>query len=390
MQEIPNIVDLKAQIANDFKTKLNLSTTDLKYVLDVFDGVLAAQFYIAYQYLRDIQNNAFPDGATSELNGGTLERFGRIRLGRNPRPQTAGVFKIKVTGSIGTVLRTSLTFKSNEDALNTGKLYILDNQTTLTSTNQLIDVRSIGGGTEFNLKVGDKLTVTEPVLGLDNISEVTAIVQQPLSSEDLEDYRNEILNSFQIEPQGGSRGDYRLWANDAQGVRLVFPYVKDTDSGQVDVYVEATKIDSSDNLGTPTGAILTDVTNVINLDPDITKPIYERSRLPIQVILNVLPISLTPVDVQVTGLNNNSAAVQATLRTNIEEFLFNVRPYIAGADLPSQKNNKLFQSKIQSIVNDSLDTDNFFNSVTMFVNGVSKLDYEFGLGFIPYLRNLIV
>ncbi len=390
MQEIPNIVDLKAQIANDFKTKLNLSVTELKYVLDVFDGVLAAQFYIAYQYLRDIQNNAFPDGATSELNGGTLERFGRIRLGRNPRPQTAGIFKIKVTGSTGTVLRTSLTFKSNEDALNTGKLYILDNETTLTSTEQLIDVRSIGGGTEFNLKVGDKLTVTEPVLGLNNTAEVTAIIQQPLSSEDLEDYRNEILNSYQIEPQGGSRGDYRLWANDAQGVRLVFPYVKDTDSGQVDVYVEATKSDSSDGLGTPTTAIITSVTDVINLDPDITRPIYERSRLPIQAILNVLPISLTAIDVTITGLNDTSPSVQAVLRANLEEFIYSVRPYIAGADLPKQRNNKLFQSKIQSIISDSLDSDNFFNSVTMFVNGVAKLDYEFGLGFIPYLRNITV
>lgn len=390
MQEIPNIIDLKAQIANDFKAKLNLTDANLKYVLDVFDGVLAAQFYIAYQYLRDVQNNAFPDGASSELNGGTLERFGRIRLGRNPRPQTAGVFQIKVFGSLGTNLRASLTFKSNEDALNTGKLYILDNETTLTSTEQLINVRSIGGGTEFNLKVGDKLTVTEPVLGLNNIAEVVSVIQQPLSSEDLEDYRTEILNSYQIEPQGGSRGDYRLWANDAQGVRLVFPYVKDTDSGQVDVYVEATKADSSDGLGTPTSAILTSVTDVINLDPDITRPIYERSRLPIQAILNVYPVEKVNIDVTIAGLNDNSPTVQATLRSNIEDFLYGVRPYIAGADLPNQRNNKLFQSKLQSIISDSLKSDNFFNSVTMFVNGVAKLDYEFGLGFIPYLRNLNV
>jgi len=241
MQEIPTIQQLKDNIKNDFKTKLNLSVSDLKYVLDVFDGVLAAQFSLAYQFLRDIQDNAFPDTATSELNGGTLERFGRIRLSRNPRPQTAGVFKIQVTGSIGADLRANLTFKSNEDSLNAGKLYILDTLIILSSTSEEIETRSIGGGIEFNLKIGDKLTVTEPVLGLDNTVEVVEIIEQPLSSEDIEDYRAEILRSYQIEPQGGSRGDYRLWADDAQGVRLVYPYTKNVDSGEVDVYVEATK-----------------------------------------------------------------------------------------------------------------------------------------------------
>jgi len=390
MQELPNLQQLKDTIENDFKIKLNLTTSELKYVLNVFDGVLAAQFYLAYQFIRDVQDNAFPDTATTELNGGTLERFGRIRLNRDPRPQTAGVFKVKVTGSVGTQLRANLTFKSNEDALNTGKLYILDSLTTLTGSTQIIEIRSIGGGVEFNLKVGDKLTVTEPVLGLNNTVEVTEITQQPLSSEDLEDYRAEILRSYRLEPQGGSRGDYRMWADDAQGVRLVYPYTKNVDSGEVDVYVEATKADSTDGKGTPTTAILNEVTSVITFDPDITLTSYQRSRIPIQSILNVKPIELVPVDVTITGLNDSSPTVLATIRTNIDALLYDIRPYIAGADLPSQKNNLLLQPKIQSAVNESMDADNYFTSVEMFVNGVSTLNYEFGLGYIPYFRTLNV
>jgi len=37
-----------------------------------------------------------------------------------------------------------------------------------------------------------------------------------------------------------------------------------------------------------------------------------------------------------------------------------------------------------------MDADNYFTSVEMFVNGVSTLNYEFGLGYIPYFRTLNV
>ena len=63
MRDIPSVNDLKDALENDFKSKLNLSSTDLKYVLDAMDGVLAMQFKLVYLYLSDIQNQIFPDTA---------------------------------------------------------------------------------------------------------------------------------------------------------------------------------------------------------------------------------------------------------------------------------------------------------------------------------------
>ena len=159
MQPIPSINEIREQIANDFKTKLNLSDANLKYVLDAMDSVLAMQFKLIYNYLADIQNNVFPDTADIEENGGTLERLGRIYLNRNPRPATPGVFKANVYGVAGSVLRASLTYKSNEDALNAGKLFISDEEITLTASPQEIEIRSLGGGLEFNLNVGDTIEI---------------------------------------------------------------------------------------------------------------------------------------------------------------------------------------------------------------------------------------
>lgn len=388
MQPIPSINEIREQIANDFKTKLNLSDANLKYVLDAMDSVLAMQFKLIYNYLADIQNNVFPDTADIEENGGTLERLGRIYLNRNPRPATPGVFKANVTGVVGSMLRASLTYKSNEDSLNAGKLFISDEEITLTTSPQEIEIRSLGGGLEFNLNIGDNLTITEPILGVQNTITITEVVEQPRTSEDIEVYRQNILDSIQLEPQGGSKTDYRLWSADAQGVRKVYPYVKNDNAGEVVVYVEATKNDSIDDLGTPDATLLNEVLEVVTFDPDETKPINERGRSPIQAIVSTEAITLIPVDVTITGLLNTSPSIEASIRSNIEAFLYDIRPYISGADLLRDKSDILYQGRLQSVVTDTLDNDNYFNSLQMFVSGVEVLTSEFNLGNIPYLRDL--
>lgn len=389
MREIPSINEIRDQIANDFKIKLNLTDSQLKYVLDAFDSVLSAQFKLMYLYLSDIQNNVFPDTADLEENGGTLERFGRIYLNRNPLPATAGIFKVSVTGSNGAVLRNSLTFKSNENSLNPGQSYILDSEYILTGSGDEIEIRSLGGGTDFDLNVGDELTITEPVLGVSDIVTVIEVIEQPRASEDIDVYRQNIIDAIQLEPQGGSKTDYRLWSADAQGVRKVYPYVRNDDAGIVDVYVEATISDSIDGNGTPDPTLLTNVLDVIELDPDETKPSNERGRKPIQSDVETLAITITPVDITISGLIDDSTAVRDAIETNIKDYLYNIRPYIAGADLPRDKNDILYSARVQSVVTDVLESANYFENLTMEVNGNTVNNYEFNLGFIPYLRNLI-
>lgn len=387
MREIPNLTEIRDTIANDLKTKLNLSDSNLRYVLDAMDSVLAAQFKLVYLYLSDIQNNIFPDTANVESEGGTLERLGRIYLNRNPRPATSGVFKLSVTGTAGAVLRNSLTFKSNENSKNPNQLYVLDAEYILTGSSDEIEVRSLGGGLDFELNVNDELTITEPVIGVNSLVTVLDVIDSPLASEDIEVYRQNILDAIQLEPQGGSKTDYRLWANDAQGVRKVYPYVKNGEAGTVQVYVESV-LPGEDGNGTPSTSLMNDVEDVIKFDPDETRPTNERGRIPIQATLEVLPIIPIPVDVEITGLNDNSLAVQSAILNNLKAFLYNVRPYVAGADLPRTKNDILYSGRLQSVVTDVLDSSNFFTGFVMKVNGNIENSFQFTLGSIPYLRNI--
>lgn len=390
MRNIPSIIELNEDIANDLRSKLGLTDDDLKKVANALPLVLAGQFKLAYLFLGDIQDNGFPDKASAELQGGTLERQGRIYLNRNPFPDSIGVFKLSVTGVAGSVLRSDLTFKSNEDALNAGQVYVLDTQYTLTGVSDIIEVRSIGAGVSYNLSVGNNLTITEPVIGVDKTVTVSEVITQPTAGETEELYRQAILNSIQLEPQGGAKSDYRIWSSDAQGVRVVYPYVRDGEAGTIDIYVEATIIDSIDQKGTPSTAILNAVSDVITFDPDVTKPDAERSRKPIQANVVVSAITLVPVDITISGLNDSSSSVQNAIENSIVDFIYGVRPYVDGADLLRNKNDILYTGKVQGVITDSLVNGNFFNVLDLKVDGNSVTSYEFGLGNIPYLRNLSI
>ena len=389
MRNIPTIIELNESLESDLRSKLNLSDDDLKKVLSAFTAVFSAQLKLLHLYLADIQNNIFPDTADLLENGGTLERLGLIYLGRNPNPATVGVFELSVTGVVGSTMRSGLTFKSNDDAKNAGQVYILETEYILVNGANIVEVRALGNASEYDLTVGDELTITEPVIGLDQTVTVSTVLTQPTASESVDNYRKAVLESIQLEPQGGARTDYRIWAKDAPGVREVYPYLRENNAGIIDVFVEATEVDSTDLKGTPSAALLNTVLEVIELDPDETKPLNERGRRPIQAIVETSPIVLIPVDVTILSISENSASITTSIKSNLDTFLKTVRPYISGADLTRNKNDVLYSARLQSVVTDVLDPSNFFTSFEMRVNGVLLNSFQFGGANIPYLRNLI-
>ena len=389
MASIRTISEIYENLSNDLRNKLNLADDDLKKVLDAVALSLAGEFKLTYLFLADIQNNLFPDTADTSENGGTLERLGSIYLNRNLKPATSGTFEVLVVGEVGSTLRSGLTFKSNDNSLNPGNLYVLDQEVILAG-NDTIEIRSLEGGSNQSLETSDTLTITEPVIGVEKTVEVSEILIQPLAAEEVEDYRISILQAIQLEPQGGAKTDYRIWAKDAQGVRFVYPYVKDGSAGIVQVYTEATKEDSTDGNGTPSAALLLNVAEVIELDPDITLDTNSRGRRPIQANIEVLPIVPIPIDITIIGLQETSSDIENNIMTNLAEFLTQVRPFVSGADLDRNKNNILYSAKLQAVVTDVLNASNFFTDFNMSVQGVNQTSFLFARENIPYLRNLTI
>lgn len=390
MKPVPTTAELQAKLYQDLKISLGLEDDTYKDNLGAFAGVIAAQLRPMYMYVADNRNNLYPDTADLAEDGGELERLGDIYLNRQPKLATEGKYKVEVFGSAGTIIRESLTFKSNEDSNASGYLFIADNEYILIGTDDFITLRALTAGLESLLNVGDSLTTTEPVIGLNQEVTVSEVLEKPISAEPIPVYRKNVKDAIQLEPQGGAKTDYRLWSSDAQGVRLVYPYVKEGEAGTVQVYVEAVKEDSTDGKGTPSAQILEDVEEVIRFDPDDSLDTNYRGRIPIGVPLEVLSISLKPVDIRLTGLSDSSANTLQSIKNNIDSYLENIRPFIDGADLLINKNDILYNYRLSGIVQDTIGNGNYFEDFEMLVDGNVTNSFLFARSNIPYFRNLIL
>jgi hypothetical protein len=388
MINIPTIKELRDSIIDDMEAEFGTNIPVLgKSFLWVFAMVHAAKLKLFYLAVAKVQKNIFIDTAEPEASGGTLERFGRIKLGRNPFQPQAGQYSVQITGSIGAVIPASQTFKSNDDSRSPSKLFVLDNAYTLLATTASITLRALESGTAASLDIGDELTATSPIANVNAGALVVAISIQPLEGETLEEYRQKALDSFRLEAQGGAGTDYRLWAKDAQGVAEAYPYAKSGAPNEIDLYIEANIADSTDAKGTPSSLILTNVESVVELDPDTTLDISERGRRPLGV-LQVHYLSITPLDVDITINGLSASTATQTLITNALTSAINaIRPFVASADILENKNDILDKNKIIMVILSAYPQAQF-TSIDLVVDGNPVNSFTFTFGDIPYVNSI--
>ncbi len=396
MADIPTITQLQAQIENDLRSKLSITTTWTgKVALRIIAMVQAAKLKLFYLFTAKVLKNIFVDTADSEATGGTLERFGRVKLGRNPFPAEPGIYTLNVTGNIGGVIAKGVTFKSTSNSLNPDYIFEVTTAVTLTGTTGTVEVIALTAGKDSELQVGDELEATAPIEDVDSIADVDSVDTSPVDAEDLETYRQLIIESFQLEPQGGAATDYRIWSADASGVRTVYPYSKNGYPYVVQVYVEATEANTSPGqpVGTPPASMLTDVEDVIELDPDTTKPINERGRRPLQAVVEVLAVQTKGVTITVNDLSDKTAPTLAAITSALEDLFYEIRPYIPGAD-GETRNDTLYLSAVVAAIYAALGKSVNFSSVTITIDGTVYASYVFGddpskYGMYPYLELLV-
>lgn len=387
--QIPTLNELYTSIKGDLESEVNVNISFFgKSYLRVLAGVQAGKLKLYYLAIANLQRNIFPDLAESEAVGGTLERFGRVKLNRNPFPAVAGQYDVQVTGQIGASIPVNSTFKSDDDSVNPGKLFTLDTAFTFTGTTGTINLRSLEPGLDARLNVGNTLTATAPILNADELVTVTVETITPLSAESLEDYRSKIVEAFQLEPQGGAGTDYKLWANDAQGVERVYPYAKSGFSNEIEIFVEATIADSIDGKGTPSAGLLTDVEDVVNFDPDTGKPLNERGRKPLTVLnIDYNPITLADIDIEIAGYVGLTPAIETTIFNALKEQLATIRPFVASSDIIQNKNDIYNINKIIFTIQSEVNTA-VFSTVTLKINTVANASYQFLGGEIPFLNSV--
>ena len=380
MTPIPTLAQLYASIIADIEGELGIQIPSTgRVMLRAYAAVQAAKLKLFYLALGRVQKNIFIDTADPVAIGGTLERFGLVKLNRLPFPPIAGIYTIEVTGTIGAVIPAQTTFKSDDTSLNAGFLFILDAPYTLVAATDSINVRALTAGVESQLVINDTLTATAPIANVNREAIVTAIPTPPQAAEPIEDYRRKGVQAYRLEPQGGAASDYRVWSADATGVRQVYPFAATGLVSEINLFIE-----SDSGNGVPSGALLTAVQAVVEQDPDTTKPLNERGRKPITAIVNYLPVDPQLVDITITGYVGLTTEIQTNITTAIGELLDGIRPFVAGADVLAERQDVLNTNLLIFTIQNAQPTG-FFNSLTLEVAGNTVTTYQFLNGEIPEL-----
>lgn len=388
MQNIPTTVQINQAFISNIEGQfgISLSTNSKSFLLSLCNTE-SAELKLLYLVLGYIQQNMAPDLAQSESVGGMLERYGRIKLGRNPYGAIAGSYQVQVAGSIGAVINGQVTFKSDDNSEHPGILYILDDPFALVTGTDTIVLRALTAGTEGSLNIGDTLTATSPIALVNSSVTVTGVSVQPLDAESLEAYRTALLKTYRLSPQGGSPADYRLWSQDAQGVANVYPYAASGLTNQVNLFIESILSDSTDGKGTPSALMLQAVEAVVNFNPDTTLPVLQRGRRPITVIVNYLPVTPMQVDISIPSFVGITPAIESIILTAMTSYLSTIRPFVAAADVLSDKNDTLSVNGIIGVLS-SVVPGSSYGSIMLKINGVQMDSYRFVLGNIPWLNQI--
>lgn len=379
------LTELYENILNDYAQKFGVNPEELGPTVQADAQVMAGALYLLYKYKDEAVKEVWPDTCSEEM----LLRFGALKPGRLPYQPTAGRYTVQYSGGVSNeVIPASTVFKQNNG---TGQ-YILDQNWVAEGETGTFEVRALEAGFATELKVGDKITATNPLAAIDDEVTVTQITAAPLAGEDIDDYRELVLEEYKREPQGGSIGDYRSWARDAQGVRRAYPYLPSPYEGVIDIYIEATVEDSDPNSppGTPTAAILSEAEDVIIMDPDITKPDEQRMRKPLDVVdINVMAIKNVSIDVEITNISDDSSTTKEKIVSDIVDYLFDKRPYQGGVD-GNEPNDIIRLNDIERIV---LSHVTSYDDFVMKVDNSSMSSYQIGdatnpskYGEVPYLN----
>lgn len=212
----PTLQQLVERIENDFKTRLNNNSSFLRRAwVFVFSRVLAGAFHLVYGYLDWIFKQAFTDTSDEEnlLRDGSI--FGVVR-----KPADFASGNVEFTGINGTLIPQGTEVQRSD-----GVIFLTQNNVTITGGIAQDEVVCETAGVSGNTETGNQMQLVSPIAGADNtVTVLTPGLSGGVDIEDIEEYRQRVLDRKRQPPQGGNENDYKTWALEVPGVTRAWPY----------------------------------------------------------------------------------------------------------------------------------------------------------------------
>jgi len=361
----------------------------------VLAKVLAGVFIVLYKYAGFSLLQQFVRFASfeeTEVNGVLLRplvEWGRLIGVGDPNAATQAELTVEVTvlSQVGSLPGGSqLLYAPSGVVYQTTAAVLLDAATISVTARATSDqAGGDGSGEVGNLEADQVLQFASPIPNVATNATVTGATVTGAEAETEEAYRARILRRFQRRPQGGAYADYQSWGEDVEGIAAVYPYTGNN-PGEVDVYVEA--VAGPD--GIPTQPQLDDVLDAINNDPDEPpSPTGKANRRPANAAVNVLAITRTGFDVDITGFTAaDESAVLDAIELGLDEFLRSRAPFIVGlSTLP--RLDRITQGAVAGVIQEIAEANGAsVAAVTLLLDGVEIVEYTLARGELAKLGTL--
>lgn len=383
--ETPTIQEISDNIVAQISANLNQTIPRLpKSFIRVLAKTLAGVFILLYKYGGFTFLQIFVKTASTKettVNGKILTpliEWGRLIGVGDPVAATQAELNVEVTVEV-----QSGTLPSGAQLTGTnGVTYITIGAIGLDAPTKEVTVRAVndqagggGAGTIGNLDAGATLSFANPLATVARDVEVLAQVVTGADAENIEVYRQRIIDRFQKRPQGGAYADYEVWGEEVAGILNCYPYTS-TNPGQVDVYVEAAPESSGNPDGIPTPAQLQAVLDSIELDQAGL-----ATRRPANALANTFAITRTGFDVRVLGLvADDLAQVKTDIESALTDYFLAKEPFIVGLSIPPRK-DRITKASVSGVVDDVVTAaGGTFTNAFIYLEGTTALVDVYSLG----------
>lgn len=210
----PTLTEIIKRIKGDFKTGLNLQAILRRSFLDIFAKAFGAASHTLHGAIENgIIRKFFPDTGDED----TVIRWGTLY----DLPRKDAVFAeivIDVTGTTGNTLLANTVYVRDD-----GLEYLVKDDVVIPAVTTVpATIVAQTAGLTGNMDNGDKINLQSALSGVESEATVTATTIEGEDLEDLELYRQRVLERMQFPPSGGTVTDYIAFAKTVAGVTRVW------------------------------------------------------------------------------------------------------------------------------------------------------------------------
>lgn len=279
MYSPPGYADILEELIHDFRNRRPNVDVRPGSELYIRLAVTAGALWGAYQGVRYVEDQAFPETADTA----NLERWASRYALERQDAVAASDGQIELTGVNGTVVSAGLAL-----AYQDGTAYTTTTGGTIAGGVLLVSAEADEGGLAGNRAAGDALTVSAPPAGVDPTATVDTAFTTGTDAESNAQLLDRVLTRIRRGNAGGTASDYEQWARSVDGVAFATCLPLRRGGGTVSVAIFTA--DSEGRRVAANHLLRIDVLNYI----ETVRPVCADVDIP--------AVTETSVDVTITGL----------------------------------------------------------------------------------------